>query len=64
MMEAVAHSRSPSPLASGLKSPHVYGDKKNDSSSTSVLNIIKQFDIYTKIEEDYRIRTSRGAICK
>jgi hypothetical protein len=39
------------------------GSKNRDSSSSSLLNMIKQFDIYTKVEEDYRVRTSHGAIC-
>jgi hypothetical protein len=36
--------------------------KNRDASSSSLLNLIKQFDIYTKVEEDYRVRTSHGAI--
>lgn len=36
---------------------------QDSRSSSSLANTIKQFDIYTKVEEDYRVRTSHGALC-
>jgi hypothetical protein len=37
--------------------------QQQDNNSSSLANTIKQFDIYTKVEEDYRVRTSNGALC-
>jgi hypothetical protein len=34
------------------------------SGGSGFFNYLKHFDVYTKIDEDYRVQTSSGAICK
>ena len=49
-MNEDVHARSPTPTKS--------------KRGPGILSYLKHFDVYTKVEEDYRVQTSSGALCK
>ena len=62
-MEDVGASPSPSPRASPHKptgqTPHSHS---HSSTASTALNYLRHCDIYTKVDEEYRVQTDGGAI--
>lgn len=57
-------SPSPSPSSTKLSSSSSAPSSSSSSPSTNLWKTFKQFDIYQKIDENFRIQTTAGAISK
>lgn len=53
-------SKSSTTAAAGKKNTNNTNSKSDRHSDSDFLNYIKRFDIYTKLEEDYKVQTSGG----